>query len=58
MTGPKPLILLEFNELSPTLMDRFIAEGKLPNFAKLRARSQVCVTETDEVVTNLEPWIQ
>ena len=58
MTGPKPLILLEFNELSPTLMDRFIAEGKLPNFAKLRARSQVCVTETDEVAPNLEPWIQ
>ena len=24
------VILLEFNELTPSLMDRFIAEGRLP----------------------------
>jgi len=30
------LILAEFNELSPVLMDKFIAAGKLPNFERLR----------------------
>jgi hypothetical protein len=54
----RPVILLEFNELSPTLMDQFIAQGKLPNFARLKAQSQVFVTEAEEIAPNLEPWIQ
>jgi len=29
-------------------MDRFIAEGHLPNFARLRQESQVFVTEAAE----------
>ena len=31
-----PLVLLEFNELSPVLMDTFISQGHLPNFKRLR----------------------
>jgi hypothetical protein len=30
------VIMLEFNELTPHLMDRFIAEGRLPGFKQLR----------------------
>lgn len=54
----RPMIMLEFNELSPTLMDQFIAQGKLPNFARMRSQSQVFVTEAEEISPNLEPWIQ
>jgi len=52
----KRLILLEFNELCPDFIDRFIAEGRLPNFARLRASSRKFLTHTSEEV--LEPWIQ
>lgn len=50
------LILLEFNELCPHLMDRFIDEGALPNFKRLRDASETFITHTNEEV--LEPWIQ
>lgn len=54
----RPLILLEFNELSPPLMDRFIAQGLLPNFARLRAESASYVTDAGEDPPRLNPWIQ
>lgn len=55
----KPIIVLEFNELSPVLMNRFIAAGELPNFAKLRDRSKVFTTDTvDHGAKELEPWVQ
>jgi hypothetical protein len=50
------LLLLEFNELCPSLIERFMAEGHLPNFKKLRERSRAFITHTNEQV--LEPWIQ
>jgi hypothetical protein len=53
-----PVIVLEFNELTPSLIDRFIAEGVLPNFAQLRAESRVFTTLADERPPYLEPWIQ
>lgn len=56
--SPRPLILLEFNELSIPLMDRFIAAGHLPNFARLRAESTAYVTDAGEDPPNLNPWIQ
>ncbi len=43
--GDKKVIVLEFNELVPSLVDRFIAEGKLPNFKRLRNESTVAVTD-------------
>lgn len=52
------MILLEFNELSPALMDMFIEQGHLPNFKRLRDRSQVFTTDAEEVAPNLDPWIQ
>lgn len=51
-------IVLEFNELSPTLLDRFITAGYLPNFQRLRDGALVAVTDAEEVAPNLEPWIQ
>ncbi|WP_232493396.1 alkaline phosphatase family protein [Novosphingobium kaempferiae] len=51
-------IVLEFNELSPTLLDRFIAAGHLPNFKRLRNSALVAVTDAEEAAPNLEPWIQ
>jgi hypothetical protein len=52
------MILLEFNELSPSLMDTFINQGYLPNFKGLRDSSQVFTTDAEEVAPNLDPWIQ
>lgn len=52
------MIVLEFNELSPRLMDRFIGEGHLPNFARLRSESTVAITDPEESQAGLNPWIQ
>jgi hypothetical protein len=51
-------ILMEFNELSPILIDRFVGEGGLPNFRKLRDQSHCFVTDAQAQPPNLEPWIQ
>jgi hypothetical protein len=55
---PKPIVLLEFNELCPDLMSQFIEEGHLPNFKKLRDSSAIFTTEAKERAPYLEPWIQ
>lgn len=52
------VLLLEFNELCPSLMDRFIKAGKLPNFKRLYQESTVAVTNAEEEQEHLEPWIQ
>jgi hypothetical protein len=56
-TGPK-VILLEFNELTPRLIDKFSAEGLLPNFARFRQQSQVFITNAEAEPPHLEPWVQ
>src|SRR5215203_5403754 len=59
--APSPgarVLLLEFNELSPTLIKQFIADGRLPNFARMRNESQTFITDAEEAAPNLEPWIQ
>jgi len=53
-----PVIVLEFNELTPSLMDRFIEAGRLPHFKQIRDESRVFVTEARETAPTLEPWIQ
>jgi hypothetical protein len=52
------VLVLELNELSPVLMDRFIAAGALPTFRRLREESHVYLTEAEERYPYLEPWIQ
>ena len=49
-------LVLELNELCPPLLDRFIAEGHLPNFKKLKQGGDAFVTYTDD--ESLEPWVQ
>ena len=51
-------IMLELNELTPTLMYRFMEEGKLPNFKRLHDESQVFTTDAEEEGMSLNPWIQ
>ncbi len=54
-----PVILMEFNELCPPLLTRWMAEGRLPNFSRLHRQSDVFLTEADvSDPAQLEPWIQ
>ena len=55
---PRSVIVLELNELTPRLMDQFIAQGDLPNFERLKRESVVCLTDAEEPPETLEPWIQ
>jgi hypothetical protein len=53
------IIFLEFNELCPTLLERWMAEGRLPNFKTFFEDSEIYTTESDEKNgPYLEPWIQ
>ncbi len=54
----RPMILLEFNELCPSLLDKWMGEGKLPNFKKFYQASDVFVSEADCDAPALEPWVQ
>lgn len=53
-----PVILLEFNELTPELMDKFCEQGHLPNFTMIRKESVCYTTEAAERPPYLEPWMQ
>ena len=53
------LIVAEFNELCPALIDRWMGEGLLPNFKRMHDTSAVFETIADVTDSaNLEPWIQ
>ncbi len=53
------VVLVEFNELVPRLMDAWIADGSLPNFKALRDSSVRFISEADvKTPSELEPWIQ
>jgi hypothetical protein len=52
------MIVLELNELTPSLMQRFMGEGKLPNFSRLYHEADVYTTTAEEQPGNLDPWIQ
>ena len=55
----RPILSLELNELCAPLLDRWMADGSLPNFRKLHGRSQVFETLADtDSPEQLEPWIQ
>jgi hypothetical protein len=53
------ILLLEFNEICPPLLKRWMGEGKLPNFSALYNSSQVVTSIADVSDPDyLEPWIQ
>jgi hypothetical protein len=53
-----PIILIEFNELTPSLIARFMASGHLPNFQRFYNESQIYETDAEEEGENLNPWVQ
>jgi len=52
------MILLEFNELCPSLIHRFMSAGQLPAFQRLHDESFVYTTRAQERAPFLDPWIQ
>ncbi len=56
-THPR-VILLEFNELTPSLLDGFFAQGQLPNFRKFYQESSVFITDAEAEGKLLNPWVQ
>lgn len=59
MSSTNKIVLLEFNELCPPLLKRWMDAGLLPNFRRFAAQSSVFVTQADEPEgDSLNPWIQ
>ncbi|QSP95450.1 hypothetical protein LPB19_03255 [Marinobacter salinisoli] len=54
----KNLIIMEFNELCPQLIKKFMDEGKLPNFKKLYSKSLIKLTDAKAKGEDLNPWVQ
>ena len=52
------VLFVEFNELCPPLLERFMAQGSLPNFKSFYRSSQVFTTVADAEPPALEPWVQ
>lgn len=52
------VLQVEFNELSPRLLDEFMAAGELPSFQRFYRDSEVFTTDAKASPPNLEPWIQ
>src|SRR5215472_10401467 len=58
MKNQTSVIMIEFNELSPSLMNRFMSEGKLPHFSRFYRESRIYTTDAEERPPYLNPWIQ
>jgi hypothetical protein len=52
------VVVLEFNELCPSLLSEFMQAGKLPNFSRLYKQSHIFTSEAKERSPHLDPWIQ
>lgn len=53
------VVLIEFNELCPSLLQKWMDDGYLPNFKRFASKSAIFVTEADEPEGDtLNPWIQ
>jgi hypothetical protein len=55
---PSRLILIEFNELCPSLLNQFMERCQIPNFRRFYDSSTVYTTDAAEKPEHLEPWIQ
>ena len=54
---PRKVLLLEFNEITWTVIDPMIAKGKLPNIARMRREGTWASPEALEHPPHLDPWI-
>ena len=52
------VLQVEFNELSPVLIDKMVEAGELENFRRFRDRSVVATTDADAEGDLLQPWVQ
>jgi hypothetical protein len=53
----RKVLLLEFNEVTWTLMDPLIAAGKMPNLRRLRDEGASASPEAVEAPEHLDPWV-
>jgi hypothetical protein len=53
----KKVLLLEFNEITWTVANRLIAEGKMPNLARMKQEGAWGAPEAIERAPHLDPWI-
>lgn len=53
----KKVILVEMNEITWRLVDPLLAEGELPNFARLVARGMRAAPIAEEEGADLDPWV-
>jgi hypothetical protein len=58
MSQRQSVITIEFNELCPNLMKRFIAAGELPRFKRFYEESEIFETDAEESGELLNPWVQ
>jgi hypothetical protein len=56
--SPAPLIMVEFNELTPGLMHEFMSAGSLPHFKRFHDESDVFTTDAEAEGEDLNPWVQ
>jgi len=54
----KKIIVAEFNELVPHLVEKLMNEGHMPNFRKLANISSCHITDAQQIGEGLNPWIQ
>jgi len=53
----RKVLLIELNEITWNLIDPFIAEGKLPTFAKLKEEGTWAAPLSVDMPPQLDPWI-
>lgn len=54
----RTLIFLELNEINFPFVQRYVARGELPTFARVLAVHGYGETTSEEVYEHIEPWIQ
>jgi hypothetical protein len=55
--GPKKVLLLEFNEITRTIIDPMIAKGRLPHFQQLFHQGATAAPESVDAPPHLDPWV-
>jgi hypothetical protein len=58
MISKESVMFVEFNELSPVLVEQFVRERQLPNFRRFYEESHVYTSDAGEKAPYLNPWIQ
>jgi len=55
--GPRKVLLLEFNEITRTVIDPMIQKGKLPRFQRLLKDAAWAAPESVDQPPHLDPWV-